>query len=240
MGNRKRRSKPLHSRTGQKKPKHLESYGNDVPFEHGKPWMYAKKVCWPACFECYEAARKYRKKVVYRRETGQQTSRVNAESTRELIRNLVDKRGFSLRYLAEATGVHENTIRRMYRQDFEMKYTMQSFADKIEEIHLTPSKRGDVRFSHLVDATLARNAIRGLMRQGWDQEWIAQQTGIDRYAISRICTPNNHTRFIKPENEKLIVELARQVGSSEGTSTSSRNYAIKMKWAPTIMFDELL
>jgi hypothetical protein len=223
-----------------KQPKQLlRGHVHRLAAEHGKAWMYEKRVCWPACFACWDAARRQRKLNVYRRDTGQQARRVDPTETRRLIRNMVNVHGYSLRTIATECGVDENTVRRFYRVDWEIKYTLSSFADAVQALYESERPKYDNRYSNFKDATLARNAIRGLMRQGWSQVDIAERTGIDRYAISKMVAPK-HTRYIKPENERRILEVTREIGSAEGGNTRTKAYAVRQGWPPTIAHDGLV
>lgn len=212
------------------------------PRTHGKAWMYEKHVCWPACFDCFEAARKHRKRIVYTRDSGKKQLRVEAEPVREMVRSLVRNRKYSIGYISRQTGIHRNTLKHYIRasSQYPMSWVLSGTADRVTRFYRESSGTpvANTKFSNLVDVRLTRIAIRGLMRQGWDSLQIAEGTGMSDWNVLFIA--RGKSKMVKVENERAVVDFARKVGSSEGGCQAVKTRAEQKGWLPTIMFDELL
>lgn len=225
----------------KKQPEHLIGIsGNKKPRTHGKPWMYTKRACWPACLDCYNAYIKENKKRVYLRDTGRAGTLLDAAPTQEKIRKLLVNRNYSIAYISRETGLHINSIRRLSLTDKPSKWVHSNTAKKIDKLYeQSHQPQGNTYYKDKVDPRTSRLAIQGLMVQGWTQKWIGEQIGVSKDAISNLSV-RGRQRFVKPEIEASLVELAKRVGSDEGPSAYIKNFAKKRGYVPTMMWDDFL
>lgn len=203
---------------------------------HGKARWYEKRQCWPACFPCYEAARKYRARVVYRRDTGRQQYRAPGGPVRAKVLYLHNKRGFSYVDIARGTGLSASSVYRLARN--KPKYIMSNANDAINRFFEDNMRETGVKQEGLVPVRVTQLAVRGLMAQYWSQHWIASQVKVSNDTLSAIAV--GRRKYVKTETEKEVLDLVRRVGSSTGTSVHAGSYAARRGWKNTLYYDELV
>lgn len=197
---------------------------------HGKA-STARAGC--DCVPCRNAVRRTRRDDYYRREKAGERLYRPAEEGQRIIRELREM-GWTDIEIANDGLLNRNTVYRI--ANGQRKYVHVDTLKTLTQL-LERGKRPK-RHAGRIEADLSMRAIRGLQAQGWTASWIGERVGLNYQEVSRYA--RGTVRWISPDRERRIVQLAREVGSKEGPSNCVRNAAARKGWKPTIWVDELV
>lgn len=211
---------------------------------HGKSWMVAQKRCWPPCGACAHAYSEKLRQQRIRQGARKMDIRVKSDGTHDRIIELYQKYLISANEMGSRTGLSDAQIRRIMHGEVSKVY--RSTALKVlalyQEVITSPPTRVayDPRY---VDPRRARLALRGLAAQGYTRQWIRSRIGLDFNTIWRLTSDEDAPKSVKKimrDTEEKVLQLAREVGSSDGGNTYTRSAARARGWKPTMYYDELV
>lgn len=201
--------------------------------------MVRDKRCWPACPACWKAYQKFNSRAAYRRDAGLTVKKVSADKATAMVEEMLDEYGRTLRWICATAGLDSRTLTALKAGT--RKTVLATTADGIAYAYDCAVERGPVDAKmhvNLADSTLPMNAVRGMMQQGWTQEWIAHKIGVDHKTISTIS--RGVQKHVMRETADSLVYLAKQLGSRQGPSVYARAQGTRRGWQPTMAHDALV
>jgi hypothetical protein len=213
---------------------------------HGKAWMVRQKRCWPACSDCWTAYKRWQKRSVYLRDSGQRDTLVDPEKSMQYVREMIDIAGRRRSWIAEQLGISTKTVSELYvgrryngvRMTGVFPFTEKKLADLHASVMVLYRGEESPRCSHWIPARLTMLALQGMRAQGWDSTWIQNEVGQARRHLDEIALGNQ--KYVTVSTEEKILKLARSVGSRTGPSNRTATIAKKHGWVPTLYHDELV
>lgn len=174
------------------------------------------------CKRCHRRA-KYRGMCAVHFEAIGHHGFVDAQPTRNRI-ELLRSRGYSLRGLADRTGVTLPTLLCRYDK-------VQAATEAAIMAVPIPTLGGP---GH-VNAIGSRRRIQALIAIGWPQRRIAELAGIDPRALNRILLVRAR---VTGDTAAVIANVYDQLWDKPGPSVAARRQADRLGWEPPLAWDD--
>lgn len=210
--------------------------------KHGVANKARTKAC--LCELCVEAMRKQNSLRTYRKAMGITNKKTDSYKTRSQIRTMRRKGQMPVNFIAKEVGLTPNHVLQMISRSEYPKQVWLKTAKRVDNLYEKYSARQidktEMR-EGFVGSRLTMLGIQGLQAQGWSQQWIANQLEISQQRVSYLS--RGVDKHVKPEVENRVKALVLEVGSKESTDArrnTTKSYAKKNGYVPTIMWDELV
>lgn len=168
------------------------------------------------------------------------TDKEQIDLFRRRLERLHTKYGLSYKHASIQLGISRWRVSEIMQRGKFPTGLKQSTIDALTQLHadVTSGKVSRARYKHnLVDAELARAAIKGLMLRGYPQIWIDEQLGFRRGQTNLIL---NQQDWVTKETDAQLTELARKYGTTVGPSKRVATMARNRGYESTVMRDEFL
>ena len=196
------------------------------------------------CDECKRLGLLENKRFDLRESRGQLDHTVTDKDTIDLFRRRLErlhtKYGLSYKYAATRLGISRWRVSEIMQRGKFPTGLRQSTIDALTALHdeVTGGQVPRARYkANLVDATLSKRAIEGLMLRGYPQIWMDEQLGFRRGQTNMIL---REQAWVTRETDAGFTTLAREYGTTDGPSKRTATMARNRGYQSTVMQDEFL
>ncbi|ALJ22081.1 hypothetical protein AOA12_20180 [Microbacterium sp. No. 7] len=145
---------------------------------------------------------------------------------------LLRKDGWTMREIADATGMNKSSLQRMLRQPG--RWVTAETTQRILGVHSLQK-----RTTAFVDATGTRRRIQGLAAQGWTLTALGQRIGKDAQQMWSWTHANLVTVAIHELIKELYDELEVAPPPEGPYAVRARRMAVKHGWVPGLCWDDI-
>ena len=181
------------------------------------------------CYECFDANRKYEKRLRYDISIGRERL-VDAADAKEHIHELM-RHGMPIHAISRAMGYRDtNAIRGLLKRSRIRRETH-------ERIMAIRMNRSDAPETAWVPAIGTARRIRALAVRGWPSVEVSRRTGLDTTTVSDII--RGRVDQVRTSTARAVAGLYAEISDEYGGSIRSVNRARARKWAPPAAWDNI-